>query len=203
MDLQTTMQQILSAPSPDALWELYGYLLAAEAEGPLMETVLTFHHYLCDLQSKATARQYSELASMLDIGAVGGVAVQNLVGHFSEREADGGRDLLQKLLLGTGSESLMIAASRQYIKAWQAELHSVHCQAAWFLAGALWRLSAAAEGATAGGPGERWARIQALFAPVRDPDVPNGDKALLLGRTFQLVLLNQLIALVRAGSAAP
>jgi hypothetical protein len=201
MDLQTAMQQILTAPSPDALWELYGYLLAARAEGPLMETVVTFHHYLCDLQSKATARQYSEFASMLDIGAVGGVAVQNLVGHLSEDEADGGRDLLQRLLLGTGSESLMIAASRQYIKAWQAELHSVHCQAAWFLAGALWQLSA--EGAAPGGPGERWTRIQALFAPVRDPDVPNADKALLLGRTFQLVLLNQLIALVRASAPAP
>jgi hypothetical protein len=203
MDLQTTLQQILTAPSPDALWELYGYLLAAEAEGPVLETVVTFHHYLCDLQSKATARQYSEFASLLDIGAVGGVAIQNLVGDLAGRGESSGRELLQRLLLGTGSESLMIAASRQYIKAWQAELHSVHCQAAWFLAGALWHLSAAGAGGAVGGPGERWARIQALFAPVRDPDVSNADKALLLGRSFQLVLLNQLIALVQASGAVP
>lgn len=195
MELQTALHRILTAPSPAALWELYGSLLAAETEEPLLETVAAFHHYLCELQSKATARQYSEFASLLDIGAVGGVAVQNLVGAFGQRDRDGGRELLQKLLLGTASESLMVAASRQYIKAWQAELHSVHCQAAWFLAGALWRLAGADDGA---GAGERWARIEALFAPIRDPEVPNADKALLLARTFQLVLLNQLIGPAQA-----
>ncbi|MBN2361818.1 MAG: hypothetical protein JXR83_20375 [Deltaproteobacteria bacterium] len=198
MDLQTAIQQTLTAPSPDALWDLYGYLLAVGAEPPLLETVAAFHHYLCDLQSKATARQYSEFASLLDIGAVGGVAAQNLIGAFGNREKDGGRELLEKLLLGTGSESLMVAASRQYIKAWQAELYSVHCQSAWFLAGALWQL-AAAGGAGREAVGERWARIQALFAPIRDPDVPNAEKALLLARTFQLVLVSRLITLVQAG----
>jgi hypothetical protein len=202
MDLQTAIQQMLTAPSPDALWELYGYLLAAGAEPPLLETVTAFHHYLCDLQSKATARQYSEFASLLDIGAVGGVAVQNLIGAFGSRDEDGGRELLEKLLLGTGSESLMIAASRQYIKAWQAELFSVHCQAAWFLADALWRLAAAGHSGTEPA-GERWSRIQALFAPIRDPEVPNPDKALLLARTFQLVLVSRLIAFVQASRPAP
>lgn len=201
MDLQTAVKEILTAPSPEALWELYGYLLAADADAPLLETVAFFHHYLCDLQSKATARQYSEFASLLDIGAVGGVAVQNLVGAFATRETDGGRELLEKILLGTGSESLMVAASRQYVKAWQAELHSVHCQAAWFLSGALWRLGADSD--VAAEPGERWARIQALFGPVRDPDVPNPDKALLLARVFQLILVSQLIALARRARPGP
>jgi hypothetical protein len=132
---------------------------------------------------------------------VGGVALQNLVGAFGQREADGGRELLEKILLGTGGESLMVAASRQYVKAWQAELHSVHCQAAWFLSGALWRL--AADSDIGAGPGERWGRIQALFAPVRDPEIPNPDKALLLARVFQLVLVSQLVALARRGRPAP
>lgn len=201
MDLQNAVKQILTAPSTDALWELYGYLLAADADAPLLETVATFHHYLCDLQGKATARQYSEFASLLDIGAVGGVALQNLVGAFGQREADGGRELLEKILLGTGGESLMVAASRQYVKAWQAELHSVHCQAAWFLSGALWRL--AADSGVDAEPGERWGRIRALFAPVRDPEIPNPDKALLLARVFQLVLVSQLVALARRGRPAP
>jgi hypothetical protein len=94
----------------------------------------------------------------------------------------------------------MVAASRQYVKAWQAELHSVHCQAAWFLAGALWGLGDAS-GGTDAGAGERWARIQALFDPVRDPEIPNPEKALLLARVFQLVLVSQLIALV--GTSGP
>jgi len=198
MDLQLTLHRILTAPTPAALWELYGTLLAAGAEEPLLETVTAFHDYLSDLQSKATARQFSEIASLLDIGAVGGVALQNLVG--TGREADGGRDLLNRFLLGTASESLMVAASRQYIKAWQAELHAVHCQAAWFLAGALWRLAGAGGGLAAG---ERWARIEGLLAPARDPAVANEEKALLLGRTFQLVLLSRLIDLAQgAGEAA-
>jgi len=183
MKLSAIVQQVLTTPTPAALWELYGQLLAAGADASLIHTVETFHHYLCDLQSKATARQYSELASLLDIGAVGGVALGNLIGGEAH-------DLFQRFLLGAASESLMVLASRQYIKGWGAELHSVHCQAAWFLAGELWDLSAEMQPDLPAG--ERWSNVQKLLAPARDPDTPNEAKAVLLGRLFQIFLLSQL-----------
>ena len=92
MELLPVIKEISTAPSPAAMWELYGCLLAAGADAPLLRTVETFHHYLCDLQAKATARQYSELASLLDIGAVGGVALENLIGG-------GPHHLFQRFLL--------------------------------------------------------------------------------------------------------
>jgi len=183
MNLLPITQQILVAPTPAALWELYGQLLAAGAEPPLLNIVKTFHHYLCNLQSKATARQYSQLASLLDIGAVGGVAVENLI-------SGGAHNLFQRFLLGMFSESLMVMASRQYVKGWGSELHSMHCQAAWFLAGALWNLSAELQPDLPAD--ERWAKIQKLIAPARDRDTPNESRAVLLGRLFQLLLLSQL-----------
>ena len=187
MELRPVIQQILTAPTPAVLWELYGRLLAAGADPSLIELVGAFNHYLCDLQSKATARQYSELASMLDIGAVGGVAVENLIGGDSQH-------LLQRFLVGMASESLMVAASRQYIKGWQSELHSAHCQAAWFLARELWRISAEMQPDLPAE--ERLAHINRLLAPARDPDIRNEVKAVFLGWLFQIVLLRKLAPLL-------
>ena len=184
MNLLVLIRQIATAPSPAVLWELYGHLLAAGADPALLKMVETFHHYLCDLQSKATARQYAELASLLDIGAVGGVAIENLIGGGKEH-------LFQRFLLGTVSESLMVAASRQYVKGWQSELHSTHCQAAWFLAGELWRLSGEMQPDL---PAEqRWESIKGLLNPARDAQTPNGAKAVLLGWLFQILLLSRLL----------
>jgi len=189
MELQTIAQKVLTQPTPADLWELYGLLLrvGAPVDGPLVRIVEAAHHYLCDLQSKATARQYSELASMLDIGAVGGVALENLIG--------GGREhLLNRFLLGTFSESLMVMASRQYVRGWSAELRSVHCQAAWFLAGHWFSLSQQLQPELA--DDERWAHIDQLLAPARSDETPNEVKAVLLGRLFQLLLLAHLLPLL-------
>ncbi len=191
MDHTPTVQKILTTPTPAALWQLYGQLLAAGVppEAPLLGVVGAFHHYLADLRSKASARQFSELASVLDIGAVGGIALQNLIG------SEGGRaeasHLLHRLLLGTISESLMVVASRQYVKGWSSELNSVHCQAAWFLAGTLWTLSAEMQPELPAS--ERWTNIQELIAPALDPDTANVSKAVLLGRLFQILLLGHLL----------
>ncbi len=195
MDWQA-LDRVLTAPTPAALWELHGQLLAAGAEpaGLALRTAEAFHHYLCEMQGKITARQYSQLASLLDIGAIGGVALQNLVG-LERTEVEGqANDLLKKLLLGTAGESLMVLASRQYVKGWQSELNSTHCRAAWYLAEALWALSATLQ------PGlpseERNALIGRLLAPARDPKAANETRVVLLGRLFQLVLLSQCLPLL-------
>jgi hypothetical protein len=38
-------------------------------------------------------------------------------------------------------------------------------------------------------PEQRWQAIQELLGPASDPDVPAPEKALLLGRIFQILLI--------------
>ena len=191
--LRDAVGPILTRPTPEALLTLQGALLALEDHDQLVQPALEvaghFYRYLCDLQSKITAREYSELASRLDIGAVGAVALENVI-------SGDGEELWKRLLLGGLGEGLMVAASRQYISAWQAEASLVHSQATWYLNEALWR-------------GSRWMQpdlpveereqaIEGLLAPARDPDTPASAKALLIGRIFQVLLLSHLQHLLSA-----
>ncbi len=182
--LQEALQPILTRPTPDALIELQGALLASGHRGEGVERALEvasrFHAYLCELESKITARDYSELASRLDIGAVGAVALENVIAAEKEK-------FWQRLLLGGLGESLMVAASRQYIKAWEIETGLVHSCAAWYLTESLWRVSSEMQPELP--PDRRWRAIQSLLAPVYDDGVPASAKAMLLGRVFQMLLL--------------
>lgn len=192
--LQDIVPMILTQPTPEALVVLQGGLLARLKEGEpvaqALELASHFFEYLCELQSKITARQYSELASLLDIGAVGAVALENML--FSE-----GGNSWQGFLLGAAGEGLMVAASRQYIKAWQAETGPVHTCAAWYLTEALWHASSEMRPELE--EEKRWQAIQALLAPAYDPDVPAPEKAVLLGRVFQMMLATYLARLVTTG----
>jgi hypothetical protein len=196
--LQDATRSILTRPTPEALVALQGALLALEGHDEGVQQALEvaghFYSYLRELQSKVTARDYSELASRLDIGAVGSVALENLV------SGDGG-ELWKRLLLGGLSEGLMVAASRQYIRAWQVEAGLVHGAATWYLGEALWRTSQRMQ------PDlpvqERGQAIESLLAPARDPDTPAPAKALLIGRIFQVLLLSyldQLLSTIGEGS---
>jgi len=189
-DLNDALQSILNQPTPETLIGLQGALLVAGEEGEVWERAVEvtgqFFHYLSDLKSKLTARNYSELASMLDVGAVGAVALGNIA------NGEPG-SLWRRLFVGGLAEGLMVAASRQYVKGWGAETGVVHSQAAWTLAGALWRVSSEMQPEL---PHEqRWEAIQALLAPAHDPDVPAPEKAMLLGRIFQILLVTYLARL--------
>lgn len=195
MDLESILHQVLQEPTPEALWELQGALRVratsasgdeAQALSHALEAASEFYLYLSELQSKTTARQFSELASLLDMGAVGLVAVENLV-------AEGGK-LWEKMLLGGLGESLMVLASRQYIKAWAQETELVHRRAAWYLSGALWQLSVECQPTL--GAEQRQALIQALLSPSLEADTPVPAKIALLGRLFQVLLLTRVL---RAG----
>jgi hypothetical protein len=184
LDLRESIQPILSLPTPEALIALHGALLARGGEDEnrreALEIAGHFYHYLSDLQSKLTSRSFSELASMLDIGAVGAVALENLIDSEPEK-------LWKRLILGGFAEGLMVAASRQYVKGWAVETGLVHSQASWYLTEALWRLSSEMQPDLQ--PEKRWQAIQKLLAPTRDPDFPAPEKAVLLGRIFQILLL--------------
>jgi hypothetical protein len=189
--LQEAIQPILSNPTPAALLDLQGALLARGEASAVSDRALgiagEFHDYLSELQSMLAARDYSELASRLDIGAVGAVALENLL-------CVEGEDFWKRLALGGVAEGLMVAASRQYVKGWQIETSMVYSHATWYLSGALWQLSSDMQVDLP--DARRWDAIQALLAPARDPDVPLADKALLLGRIYQIVLLAYLARLL-------
>jgi hypothetical protein len=178
--LQEAVQSIFSQPAPEDLVVLQGAL----------EIAGRFFAYLGDLRSKVAARDYSELASRLDISAVGVVALENMVS--GEKET-----FWQRLFLGGVGEALMVGASRQYVRGWQVETEVVHQAAAWYLAEVLWRASREMQPELP--PAERWEAIQSLLAPAYDAGVPAPAKALLLGRVFQLVLLTYLAQIVKQG----
>ncbi len=189
--LQDAIRPILSQPTPEALVALQGALLTSGQEGEVVDRALEvtghFHTYLSELQSKITARNYSELASRLDIGAVGAVALENVIA--SEKD-----DFWQRLALGAVAETLMVAASRQYIKGWEAETGLVHSRAAWYLTEALWRASSEMQPGLQ--PDQRWEAVQALLSPAHDPSVPAPDRAVLLGHVFQMLLITYLARLL-------
>ncbi|MGD8465778.1 MAG: hypothetical protein PVI09_18100 [Anaerolineae bacterium] len=188
------VQSVLSQPTPDALVVLQAVLLARGEQGARVGRALEiaghFHRYLSELQSKLTARQYSELASMLDIGAVGIVVLENLL--CADRE-----EVWKRLALGGLAEGLMVAASRQYVKGWQTETGLVHTRATWYLTEALWHASAEMQPDLAAD--QRWQAIDSLLSPARDPEVPAPHKAILLGRIYQMLLLLYLIESAPAG----
>ncbi len=200
--VREAIQPVLAHPMPADLVTLQGALLASgqrgEALGCALEIAGQFHAYLCDLQSKITAREYSELASRLDIGAVGAVALESIITAQKE-------NFWQGFLLGALGEGLMVAASRQYVKAWEVEMAQVHACAAWRLTEALWVTSAEMQPDLSSE--KRWEAIQSLLAPVYEGEVPGETKALLLGRVFQILLLTHLAGVLvrdtQGTSAAP
>lgn len=189
--LDQAIGSILNQPTPEGLVALQGALLVCgqqeAAAARALEITDQFHAYLGELQSKLAARDYSELASRLDIGAVGAVALENIVA--AEKD-----DFWQRLALGGMAEALMVAASRQYVKAWEVETGLVHSRAAWYLAKALWHASCEMQPDLESD--QRWRAIQDLLAPAHDPEVPAPSKAVLLGRIFQILILTRLAPLL-------
>lgn len=186
MSFQDLLGRLLVEPSTSDLLALQTRLLIAEADPEradaahrALDVSREFHAYLGELEAKFGARQYSELASLLDIGAVGAVALENL--------AEAGESLKQRILLGGLSEMLMVLASRQYVKAWGREMKPIHMRAVWFLRAELWRLS------VAGQPDidveERAALVDGLLAPALDGNTPDEICLALLGRLFQVLLI--------------
>jgi hypothetical protein len=192
VSFQDLLGRLLTQPSPADLLALQLRLLVAEADperataaGHTLAVAREFHAYLSELEARAGARQYSELASLLDIGAVGAVALENLV--------EASETLQQRLLLGGLSEALMVAASRQYVRAWGREIKPVHMRAAWFLRSELWRLSIS--GRPDMGLEERVRLVDGLLAPALDNEVADEVCLALLGRLFQILLIIDLALL--------
>lgn len=187
MQLLESLSTVLTNPTPEALWRIQGDLLSegVAPDAPVLAILDAFHNFLNELVASATAREYSHFASILDMGAVGGVAIQNLL---ESRDSEG---WWQRLLVGGLSESLMIMAARQYVKAWDNEMGSDITQAAWFLYRQYWQLSVEMQPDL--GSGMRRKLVDELLAPIHDPKTSGTAKAALLGRLFQILLMAKLV----------
>lgn len=187
IDAQQSLALTLTQPSPEALWKLRNDLLAAgmSVSAPEIEILNEFHGFLNDLVARSTAREYSHFASLLDIAAVGGVALQNLLD--TEEDSD---DWLVRILLAAMSEVLMVMAARQYVKAWEAEMVATRNAAAWTLGEAFWRLSAELQPDLS--QDVRNQLVEHLLSPLNDPDCNGTVKAALIVRCYQLLLVIRL-----------
>ena len=191
MILDRSLSLALTRPAPESLWSLRATLLVLADRLPLSERAPAdrslaiageFHHYLAELQSKMTAHEFSKLASRMDVGSVGLLALQDLV---ADRE-----ELFRKVFLGGLSEGLMVLAAQQYTKAWRTEISLVNDEALWRLYDGLWQVSRQLRPDL---PAEtRRDQIEALLAPVRPPEVEPSVKAAVIARLFQVLLIGSL-----------
>lgn len=186
VSLQEQLVTVLAQPAPAALWQLRAELLEAglPPEAPALAILGEFYHFLNRLATTSTSHQYSHFASILDMGAVGGVAIQNLL------EARRGSEWWQRLLAGGVSETLMVLAARQYVKAWEGEMEASYTGAAWFLYDAYWRMSTILQPDLPAGA--RRQLLDRLLDPLHQAGVKGVVKAALIGRLFQMLLVAHL-----------
>jgi len=186
MNPSSALRQALTSPTPQVLWDLRADLLERghSSDSELLAIVGEFHAFLDRFATSTSSRDLNHLASKLDIGAVGGVVLEQLL----ERPA--AKDLAMQVLTGGISEGLMVLASRQYVRAQEGELAALFRDTAWDLFQRLWRWTIDANPNLE--TSERRHLIERLTAVLRDGDVPNTVKAVLTGRLFQVLLVGHL-----------
>jgi hypothetical protein len=183
MTQEQLLALILSKPEPALLWQLRTAMLEVglTEEAKPLQLVNEFYEFVIQLVASSTAREYSHFASILDMGAVGGVAIQNLM------ENKESADFTRRLLAGALSEVLMVMAARQYVKAWEEEMKAAYAAATWRLYERFWHLSSSMQ--EDADPGQRSALVAELMAPLRDDEVAGTVKAALIVHHYQLLLI--------------
>jgi hypothetical protein len=186
MSIRDELTGVLRGPTPAALWRLRAELLEAgiPPEAPVWRVMDEFRHYLDQLATSTSSRDYSDLASRLDISAVGGVVLEHAL------ESEKAEDLALRLFTGLLSEGLMVLATRQHVKAWQGELSAVCRNAAWYLYDELWRWAEARKPDLP--PHERRLLLDRLLAPLCSSDGAGSSGPVLAGLLFQVLLLSHL-----------
>jgi hypothetical protein len=185
-DLSSNLRRALTSPTAEGLWRLRGDLLETglTPETRTFRVLGRFASFLDELATSTSSREYSHLASMMDISALGGVVLEQLLEPKSTDQ------LAQRVLAGALSEGLMVLATRQHVKAWEGELGAVYRRAAWFLYQELWRW--AQERKPDLPADERRRLLDRLISPVHSTEASGDQKAVLIGHLFQVLLLSDL-----------
>jgi hypothetical protein len=192
MDVMNTLTILFASPSVENLWTLRSDLLeAGHANKSTLLTVLSdFRRFLAQLDSRATSKGYSDLASKLDIGALSSIVGEEVLTNAQSPE------LAEKLLAGVLTEGLAVLATRQHVKAWDNELKTVCDEATWIVHDWLWRFTTKhkpdLEAAT------RRSLLDQLIAPLRENTTTVELKIALLTRLFQILLADAVVEAVRS-----
>ncbi len=194
--LKATFDQILAAPTPDLLWDLYRQLLVvdggeAQAARPV---VRAFHTCLRNFESKTASRSASRWGAALGTAAVAGVSIQEL----RSRQDGSLRGLLDAdvpALLETGVPALLeVGSAVKSAQAWEVEARLVYDDVAWFLYEQLWEISSVSRPELSGS--DRRSQIDQLIDPALDPALPDGEKVQLVVHLFLAVLAARLHTLL-------
>jgi len=182
MSLDDSLAAVLLSPTAADVWSLRADLLERDVpdDSRMWALLGEFHHFLDRLATVTTAREYSNFASKLDIGAISGVIFE----HLSEEAKPSERAM--RLLSGALSEGLMALGTRQHVRVWEGELAAVHRDAAWFLYGELWRWTR--DRTPELDPAERRRLLDELMDPFQSPETTGEHKAILIGRLFQVLV---------------
>lgn len=186
MPTPPSLETALTSPTPAALRVLRADLLegGAAPDDSALEILGEFHAFLDGFATATSSRDLNHLASKLDIGAIGGVVLEQLF------ESPDPKELAMRVLTGGLSEGLMVLASRQYVRAQEGELAALFRNVAWALYHRLWRWTAEANPDL--DAAERRRLLDRITEPLCDAEVPAAIKAILAGRLFQVLLLGSL-----------
>jgi hypothetical protein len=185
MPLIEALSRTLSYPTTENLWQLRAELLESGVPpGSRVWTILgEYQRFLEQVRTSTESRQYSELASQLDIASISGIVVERFL------EPQSARALALSVISGILSEGLMAAATRQHVKAWKAGLASVCAGSAWFLYEEMWHWARRKKPEL--NAGERRRLLDLLFAPVCSANPGDAGTFQLIGSLFQLLLISE------------
>ncbi|MCJ2556960.1 MAG: hypothetical protein LN415_07645 [Candidatus Thermoplasmatota archaeon] len=118
------LSSALEDTSPDGLWSLSSELNALKASAALrkdkksaqtreavddaLDVVRDFHEFSVEMRSEIESKDYSQMASIFDLTAIGALAAQDVLPGVDGLS-------LPKILLGALSEGLIFLGSRQYV----------------------------------------------------------------------------------------
>ncbi|MBP1601202.1 MAG: hypothetical protein H6Q06_1353 [Acidobacteria bacterium] len=185
MPLIEALGRTLSSPTTMHLWQLRAELLESGVPpgGRVWAILGEYQRFLEQVRASTESRQYSELASELDIASISGIVVERFL------EPQGARELALSTISGILSEGLMALATRQHVKAWKAGLASVCAGSAWFLYEEMWHWAQRKKPEV--NAVERRRLLDLLFAPACSAHQGDAGIFLLIGSLFQVLLVSE------------
>jgi hypothetical protein len=190
MRLTAAVEQILKNPTPEGLWAFQPTLLAIDhpSAEAARDIAGQFYTYLSTVRSKAEARNFPVLSTILAAGSSAVNIAENL---WSEGDTDLGSLLLDGLHI-----TLSALSNYQFVRQWEPDFAAIHDNAVWNLYAAYWKLSADFQ------PDMEYEKrtqlLDSLFEVVRDANADSRLRLALLVRLFTWGLVARLIPLLAA-----
>ncbi len=190
--IQAALDRILAAPDPRDLWALQKELTAiggAPAERA-RDVARAFHGCLRNIESKTASRSASRLGAVLGTAAVSSVGLQEVLTRQD--------DSIRHLVASGVAAALETGSAVKTAQAWEVEAGLMYDDMAWYLYAELWDVSRAARPRMP--EADRRSQIDSLLDPLLGKELPDGDKAALAVRLFQVVLVARLQPIIGKGA---